>query len=257
MCENRKMTALVTGASSGIGKAIAKMLTEEGYIVYGIGRTFSENGLDTFFEENTMSEENIVSAGNTISAGIFRPVSLDLLDTEKLNEFLDEVKDEIDVLVNSAGVGYYGLHEELSETKIKEIIRTNLEAPILITNKVLREMKKKGGTIVNISSVTAEEVNPHGAAYGAAKAGLTSFTRSIFQEARKHNVRVFNIEPDMTDSKLYRNADFEADTSDEMAFLSPNDVARAVKYALNQRDGVVVTDIRLTPQIKRIRRKAK
>ena len=77
---------------------------------------------------------------------------------------------------------------------------------MIITNLLLRDLKKNKGTIINISSITAGKANPHGCAYGATKAGLTSFSHSLFEEARKYGVRVVNLEPDMTDTKLYRNA---------------------------------------------------
>ena len=98
---------------------------------------------------------------------------------------------------------------------------------MIITNLLLRDLKKNKGTIINISSITAEKTNPHGCAYGATKAGLTSFSHSLFEEARKYGVRVVNLEPDMTDTNLYRNADFTVDEN-EAARIQPNEVADAV-----------------------------
>lgn len=105
---------------------------------------------------------------------------------------------------------------------------------MIITNLLLRDLKKNKGTIINISSITAGKANPHGCAYGATKAGLTSFSHSLFEEARKYGVRVVNLEPDMTDTKLYRNADFTVDEN-EAARLQPVEVADAVIYVLEQR----------------------
>lgn len=125
---------------------------------------------------------------------------------------------------------------------------------MIITNLLLRDLKKNKGTIINISSITAEKTNPHGCAYGATKAGLTSFSHSLFEEVRKYGVRVVNIEPDMTDTKLYRNADFTVDEN-EAARLQPKEVADAVLYVLEQREGLVMTDITIRPQLHRIARK--
>ena len=83
---------------------------------------------------------------------------------------------------------------------------------------------------------------------------LTSFSHSLFDEARKYGVRVINIEPDMTDTNLYRNADFTAD-DDEMARLTAKDVAETVLFAVNQREGMVVSDITVKPQFHRIKKK--
>ena len=211
--------AIVTGASSGIGKAICRQLAANGWLVYGIGRS-------------------------------------DITDTAKLIKTIKEINKnhDISLLINNAGVGFYALHEELNPVKISQMVRTNLEAPMIITNLLLRDLKKNKGTIINISSITAEKTNPHGCAYGATKAGLTSFSHSLFEEARKYGVRVVNLEPDMTDTNLYRNADFTVDEN-EAARIQPNEVADAVLYVLGQREGLVMTDITIRPQLHRIARK--
>lgn len=226
--------AIVTGASSGIGKAICRQLAANGWLVYGIGRSFNQS-------------DDI--------AGIERIVC-DITDTVKLIKTIKEINKNHDILllINNAGVGFYALHEELNPVKISQMVRTNLEAPMIITNLLLRDLKKNKGTIINISSITAEKTNPHGCAYGATKAGLTSFSHSLFEEARKYGVRVVNLEPDMTDTNLYRNADFTVDEN-EAARIQPNEVADAVLYVLGQREGLVMTDITIRPQLHRIARK--
>lgn len=226
--------AIVTGASSGIGKAICGQLAANGWLVYGIGRSFNQS-------DDTAGTEHIVC---------------DITDTAKLTKTIKEINKnhDISLLINNAGVGFYDLHEELNPVKISQMVRTNLEAPMIITNLLLRDLKKNKGTIINISSITAEKTNPHGCAYGATKAGLTSFSHSLFEEARKYGVRVVNIEPDMTDTKLYRNADFTVDEN-EAARLQPKEVADAVLYVLEQREGLVMTDITIRPQLHRIARK--
>lgn len=230
MGENVK-AALVTGASSGIGHAIAQVLLEEGYKVYGIGRKFKEECE-------------------------FDTIECDICDTDRLLACIDKIRKENDicVLVNNAGVGYYGLHEELNADKIKQLVRTNLEAPMIISNYLLRDLKKNSGWIFNVSSVTATKTNPHGCAYGATKAGLYSFSQSLFDEARKYGVKVISILPDMTSTNLYRNADFKED-DDMMAHILPEEVADVVRYAVRRRDGLVVTEFTLKPQLHRISRK--
>ena len=106
---NQKKAAIVTGASSGIGKAIAEMLVSLGYEVFGFGREFTTE----------------VS---------FHPVVCDLLDTAELERHIKQIRKqyEIYILINNAGIGYYGLHEELNAAKIKQMVRTNLELPLLL-----------------------------------------------------------------------------------------------------------------------------
>lgn len=227
--------AIVTGASSGIGLEIAKTLCRLGYEVFGIGRNFAESETE---------------------AGGFHKVVCDMLDTDRLCEIVREIsaQNKVTVLVNNAGTAYYGLHEELNAKKIQRMVRTNLEVPMILTCQLLRELKKNEGYVINISSVTASGSNPHGCAYGATKAGLSSFSHSLFDEARKYGVRVVTISPDMTRTNLYRNADFR-EGEEEESYLMPKEVADAVEYILGQRPGLVVTDITLKPQIHRIRRK--
>lgn len=231
-----KKTAIVTGASSGIGYAVSKTLSALGYELYGFGRNFKNT------DWNTMDNAH--------------PIVCDILDTDRLCAELKQItaQNQVHVLVNNAGVGYYGLHEELNPDKIKKLVRTNLEAPMILTQQLLRPLKKTAGYIINISSVTAGQSNPHGCAYGATKAGLASFSHSLFDEARKYGVKVVTIFPDMTQTNLYRNADFREGDETE-SYLLPDDVAKAVEWILRQREGVIVTDITLKPQIHRIKRK--
>ncbi|MDD6667454.1 MAG: SDR family NAD(P)-dependent oxidoreductase [Lachnospiraceae bacterium] len=232
---------LLTGASSGIGKAIAKRLLEEGFEVYGVGRNFREDSLEIR------------------SNPLFHAISCDLLEDsagEKIKQKVLADGRDIDVLINNAGTAYYGLHENIRPEEIHEMVRLNLEVPMVLSRLFLPSMKKrKKGDIVQIASVTAlSSENPHGAAYGATKAGLLSFSRSLFSECRKCGIRVSTILPDMTDTDLYRNADFTADP-ETGAHLDPDEVADCVWYLLKQPEGRVVQELLIRPQFHRIRRK--
>lgn len=283
MEETKKKVALVTGASSGIGRAISARLLALGYEVYGIGRQFpaelpeaSVNATDlsagtrpqaplapeaeaaAWTPTNPSASEIAAAAG---SPAAFHPIVCDLLDTKKLQSVVASLQKEwkqekrtLTLLVNNAGTAYYGLHEELRPDGISEMVRVNLEVPMLLTQQLLRTLKQNHGTIINISSVTAIGSNPHGVAYGATKAGLLSFSRSLFDEARKYGVRVTAILPDMTDTELYRHADFTADPAMD-AHLEAEDVADAVEYALTTRAGTCVPEIILRPQLHRIKKK--
>ncbi|HBA70294.1 MAG TPA: 3-oxoacyl-ACP reductase [Lachnospiraceae bacterium] len=226
--------AIVTGASSGIGLEISKVLCRLGYEVFGIGRDFHGE----FAEDN------------------FHAIICDILDTEKLCNTVKGIaaQNHVTVLVNNAGTAYYGLHEEMNARKIQQMVRTNLEAPMILTCLLLRALKKSKGYVINISSVTASGTNPHGCTYGATKAGLSSFSRSLFDETRKYGVKVVTISPDMTKTELYRNANFREGEEAE-SYLMPEEIAKAVEYVLTQREGLVVSDITLKPQIHRIKRK--
>lgn len=267
-----KKYAIVTGASSGIGRAVSLELLTMGYDVFGFGRDFAAWKQETGSCEYGTSYEapdeksrdqkylhKMEEIGDIPELPGFHPVVCDLLDMKQLMRCLDQILKtpdaELKVLVNNAGAAYYGLHEEMNPEKITEMVRVNLEVPMILTQKFLRILKKNRGAVINISSVTAVSSSPHGACYGATKAGLLSFSRSLFDEARKYGVRVTAVLPDMTDTALYRNADFEVDPAWD-AHLSPEDVADAVRYALSVREGSCVPEIMIRPQLHRIKRKS-
>ncbi len=226
-------TALVTGASSGIGEAISRMLCEEGWTVYGIGRAFT----------------------SPIDHPSFHALCCDLLKPEERKHALNEVPEqELSLLINNAGCAWYGLHETMNEEKIQAMVRTDLEIPMILCQRYLRQLRSVQGTILNVVSVTALGSSPHAAAYGASKAGLLSFTRSLFEENRKYGMKVGAILPDLTDTSLYRNADFTPSRAPGCV-LSAEQVADAVKYMLSLPEGSVISELVLQPQKNRIERR--
>lgn len=234
-------SAIVTGASSGIGLSITKVLLKLNYKVYGFGRDFSK--CDDILSKISTKEN-------------FIPISCDLMNTSLLCEKIKEINrnESIKILVNNAGVGYFGPHEELNPNKIHEIVTVNLEVPLMLTQLLLRQLKKTQGYIINISSIEAKKSSVYGCAYGATKAGLTHFSESLFDETRKYGVKVVTIHPDMTHTDFYRNANFK-EAEDYDTYITPDEVAQAINMVLLQRDGLVCTDITLRPQKHKIMRK--
>lgn len=238
-------TAIVTGASSGIGRAVTERLLKEGFKVYGIGRNFEPD------MDGKMPNRDCKTSG-----GQFIPIVMDMLNTGKFYEQMRLLskKESFGCLINNAGTAYYGPHETLNPAKIHEMVTVNLEVPMTLCQIFMRNLKANGGHIINISSLTAKQPNPHGCAYGATKAGLTGFSVSLFEEVRKYGVRVSAIHPEMTKTNLYRNADFgEGETED--TYLTPEQVADSVMYVLSAPPTMDVADVTLIPQRRQIRRK--
>ncbi|MCR5695320.1 MAG: SDR family oxidoreductase [Clostridia bacterium] len=225
---------VVTGANSGIGKAAAEKLLRKGCKVYCVG---GPEG----FPGDGETEEN--------SRGIAVRLCCDLRNDGEIKRVIGAVEENgVDVLVNAAGVAFYGVSESIRPSDIADMVDVNVKAPLVITSAIMPKIRQNRGTIINISSVTALScANPRGAAYGATKAALTSFGRSLFEEVRKQGVRVINIHPDLTDTKLYRNADFTV-TGDFESTLFSEDVAEWAVNALEARDGMCVNEITLRPQ---------
>jgi len=212
--------AVVTGASKGIGREISLRLLSLGHEVIGISRTVSNDDL----------LEN------------FTPLKADLSKQNEVIQICEQLKKEdISILINSAGFGRFEPHEELSSKTIIEMSFLNLTAPMLLTNALLRDLKKNDGYLININSIEAIKPSKFAGVYSATKAGLKAFGDSLFEETRKSNLSITNINPDMTESSFYENLRFTtSQKEDEKLFAS--DIADAVEHILTMRKGAVVSD---------------
>ncbi len=228
--------ALVTGASSGIGLAVARRLVEMGYGVYGYAR---DHGKASFRHER------------------YRPVDCDVMDTRVLLERTEALLREtggLKILVNNAGVGFFGPHATMAPDRIERMVRTNLAAPMILTRATLKHLEHSRGFVINIASTAALNPGPFGAAYGATKAGLHQFGEALFSEVRKSGIRVVTLFPDMTRTSFYDHADFEPGEAPD-AHITPECVADAVAQAVGQREGTVITQIAIRPQRTQVVRK--
>lgn len=225
-------TALITGSSSGIGEAITKKLLQLGFIVYGLARR-EQNSTDNF-----------------------HPVVCDITDTSLLEKTVNTLSkdNEFSLLIHCAGMGRFEPHEELSTQLLKQIIDTNLTAPVILSSLLLRSLKKNKGTIINITSIEALKTSKFSAAYSASKAGLHHFGNSLFEEVRKAGVNVISIHPDLTQSPFFDALHFEPKDDIQM-HLKPEDIACAIEDILNMREGVSITELTIRPQYFGIKKK--
>ena len=210
------MNAIVTGYSSGIGKAIAESLENNGYNILKLKSRLED-----------------VSS-----------LELEVKDLLK--------KNDIALLINCAGVGIFQPHEEISISKIKELIDVNLTAPIILTNLCLRSLKKTQGKIINITSVEATQHSKFSALYTATKSGLRDFGLCLFEELRKSGVSVTSINPDLTTTNFFEDLQFEPSTK-EGTYLLPETIAQTVLDIINTKG--VITDLTVRPQKFEIKRK--
>ena len=214
-------TAVVTGASSGIGKAITQRLLALGFKVIGISRSVSQND---FNHEN------------------FTPLQADLSNEASTLLACGNLKKEsIHLLINCAGFGKFEPHEELNPKTITKMVFVNLTAPMLLTNALLRELKKNAGHLININSIEAIKASKFAGVYSATKAGLKAFGDSLFEETRKSELSITNINPDMTQSAFYDDLRFETSAKENESLLA-SDIADAVEHILRMRKGAVVSD---------------
>lgn len=212
---------VVTGASSGIGKEITARLLKLGYEVIGVSRNIKKEDFESEF---------------------FKPLQADLSNEASTVEICKNLsKENIFMLINCAGFGRFEPHEELSAKTITDMVFLNLTAPMLLTNALLRDLKKNSGYLININSIEALKSNKFAGVYSATKSGLKAFGDSLFEETRKSTLSVTNINPDMTQSNFYSDLRFET-TANEDEKLLASDIADAIEHILNMRKGAVVSE---------------
>ena len=215
-----KMNILVTGASKGIGKAIAQELKPLGNI-YATGRN------EKLLKELEVCEYFVADLAK----------NEDLL---KLGEYVKEK--HTDVLINNAGEYFYKKTDEITIDKIEHMINVNLKAPMYLTGCAAAYMKKSGwGRIVNIGSISGVMVEAGACCYSATKSGLIGLSKSVGLELAQYGITVNTINPGWVDTDLGNSSAQDCDfTKEEIIecipqrrFVSPEEVAKLVKYLIS------------------------
>jgi NAD(P)-dependent dehydrogenase (short-subunit alcohol dehydrogenase family) len=226
-------TALITGASRGIGLAIARALAAAGANVVVAGR--NQASLSRVAKELRRNKVDALS------------VVCDVRDPLEIQQMLATVKRRfrrIDILINNAGISHPNLNIDMLPVDAwRAVVDTNLTGMFLVTRGVLPLMKR-GGAIVNNLSIAAKRVFPGLSAYNASKHGALGFTNTLREELRERGIRVIALLPGATDTEIWNV--FWADAP-RKKMMSPKAVAEAVVNALALPDESTLEELTILP----------
>lgn len=197
MAQNTK-TALITGATTGIGHELARCFAKNGYNLFIVARTQEE--LDKVSQEIHAEFKTDVY-----------PIAIDLFQPNAAQDLYNQVKDkniQVDVLVNDAGQGQWGKFWETELDRQLEIIQLNISSLVSLTHFFVKEMvARNDGKILNVGSVAGNIPSPLLGVYGATKAFVNSFSEALYNELKDTNVTLTVLMPGATESNFWEKAD--------------------------------------------------
>lgn len=224
-----RKAALVTGSSSGIGKAIATRLLRDGIQVIGLARDHSKF---------------------TPNEDIYHPITVDLSDITELEQTTHNILrqyPEISVFISNAGYGNFKNLENFSTSQIREFFNVNLISQIILCRHITSHFKGNGaGDVIIMGSEAALAGKRKATLYSAAKFGLRGFAQALRDEVGSSGVRVCLINPGLVRSPFFDSLDFEPGDLKNNA-IEPNDIAKIVFEFLNTRSGTIIDEINLSP----------
>ena len=213
-------TAIVTGASRGIGVAVAKALAHEGVRLGLLSR--SKPGIGGEFVACDLAELDQIPAA-----------------VRQLVERLGQV----DFLINNAGTFLESPVAEMDLTDWDRVLRVNLTAPFLVTREVLPHLiARRQGRIVNIASTSSVQGYLHQSAYCASKHGLLGFARSLAMELKPHNIHVYNLCPGGVDTDLIKGT-YLGERLKGQPMIAPGDIAEMVVFLLRQPENIDLSEV--------------
>jgi len=241
----KNKNVLITGVTGGVGLSIARELLDKGCNLFITG----QNRIKLKEISNELSETLMVYGGGASSMvknNVYHR-ACDLSNTSNVLSLIDDVRevfDNIDILVNSAGIFPVKDFVDLDLDDYNKCINVNLTAPFLLINEFVRDMiKNKWGRIINIASSSAYIGSPKTSIYCASKHALLGMSRSIYQEFKSDNVRVLTISPGSIQTEMGRKV--EELGQDYDTFINPKELAEYVVYVSSFDKEMISEEVRL------------
>lgn len=229
--EIKNKIAVITGAGSGLGAALASAFIEKGAKVYGLGRNM----------ENLQKVEKKLSSA-------FIPVQLDIGIESKVAQWIKSNFSNNyhpDILINNAGAGYFRKIEETTLDEWHAMINTNLNGVFYLTSKLVPFMKQSQSQsyIVNIGSILGKTTRREATGYCATKYGMQGFSEVLFKELRSNNIKVTLVNPGSIDTDFFEESGIDAHHN----MLQPAEVATLITQIVETPQNMLIDEITLRP----------
>ena len=231
----QEKVVVVTGASSGLGRAFSEAIAEKGAQVYGLAR----------------STDKLADVQQAIGER-FHPVACDVREEEQVKQAFEGITDEagrLDVLINNAGLGKFGPVDELELDEWDVQMETNLRGVFLATRAALPPMKKQneadgfGGYIINIASIAGLLGNPNLSAYNASKFGLRGFSESLMKEVREDGIKVTCVYPGSIDTSFGSSSGRSGSANP----MTPEQITSTILHLLETPDNYLISEVVMRP----------
>jgi short-subunit dehydrogenase len=231
--EENKNYALITGASEGIGYELAKLFASDGYNLVIVARNNDE--LENRAAEFSQQGVEVIV------------IAKDLFKREEAFALCEEIQSrniQIDVLVNNAGQGVYGLFKDTELERELDIIDLNIASTVILTKHFAKQMIARNyGKILNLASIASKTPGPWQSVYHATKAFVYTFSEAIRHELKEYNITVTALLPGATDTDFFNKADMQesAMVQDKSSLSDPADVAKDGYEALMSGEDKVIS----------------
>ena len=235
MSVEHKRRALITGASSGIGKATAL--------------AFAKAGIDVALVSRSVDKLTPVCEAVSHTGVEAKAYEVDLACVAQVQEKMQAIAldGDIDILVNNAGMGYTATLTETPLSDWQQVIDLNLTSVFQCIMGILPRMRTRGtGTIINITSIAAKQAFPNWGAYSVSKAGLIALSQTLAQEERAHGIRVTAICPGAVNTELWDTQTVNANF-DRSKMLTPEIVAQSILHAALLPQQAVIDELIIMP----------